>query len=139
MNPRIGVIAISALTLLWACATNYAPLVTGPGASPGAKTHNAEGMTHYKMGHWDVAKGHFEAAVKAEPDRAEPHYNLGLALHRLGSHSEATAHFKKAGELAPNNPDITGSHVYRHHVRSGGHGEAHADCCGLRSGPSYGY
>ena len=32
--------------------------------------HNQEGMKHYKMGHWEIAKQHFEAASKADPGLA---------------------------------------------------------------------
>ena len=81
-----------------------------------AEQHNAAGIKHYKMGHWDVAKGHFEEAVEANPKLPEPHYNLALAFHQLGSHEEATKHFKHAAELAPNNPLITNSRVYKSHM-----------------------
>ena len=87
-----------------------------------------EGMVieHYNLGHWDVAKEHFEAAVKADPKLAEAHYNLALAFHKLGAHAEATAHFKEAAELAPSNTAITDSSAYWSHVRSsrdyGGYG-----------------
>jgi Tfp pilus assembly protein PilF len=104
--------------LLGACATSGPPLVTPPGADPGAAKHNAEGIEHYNLGHWDVAKEHFEAAVKADPKLAEAHYNLALAFHKLGAHAEATAHFKKAAELAPSNTAITDSSAYRSHVRT---------------------
>jgi len=85
-------------------------------ADPAAAKHNAEGIEHYNLGHWDVARGHFEAAIKADPKLAEPHYNLALALHRLGAHGEATTHLRKAAELAPGDRAITGSSAYRYHV-----------------------
>ncbi len=119
----VGVLGISAL--LVACETASPPLVTAVGAAAAAAKHNAEGIEHFNMGHWDVAKGHFEAAIKADPMLAEPHYNLALALHNLGVHGEATTHFKKAVELGPSNPAITRSRVYQHHVAptpSGGGG-----------------
>ncbi|MFQ5992598.1 MAG: tetratricopeptide repeat protein, partial [Nitrospiraceae bacterium] len=101
------------------------PLTTWSGASSSANMHNLEGIKHYQMGHWDVAKGHFEEAIQEEPNVAEPHYNLALALHQLGAHEEATVHFKKAAELAPDDRAITQSRVYLHHVaprRSSGGG-----------------
>ena len=109
-------ICCATLVFLVGCATPARPLVTGAAASTSAAEHNNEGIKHYQMGHWDVAEEHFQEAVKADPELAEPHYNLALALHQMGSHDEATAHFKKAAELAPNNPAITQSGVYRHHV-----------------------
>lgn len=104
--------------LLTACATASLPLATHAGADPGAAKHNAEGIAEYNLGHWDAAKAHFEAAVQADPTLAEAHYNLALAFHKLGAHAEATAHLKKAAELAPGNTAITNSRVYRSHVRS---------------------
>jgi Tfp pilus assembly protein PilF len=79
------------------------------------------GIEHYKMGddeygHWYTAKDYFEDAIKAEPLRAEPHFNLALTLDKLGEHAEATAEFKKAAALAPENAAITRSEAYRRHV-----------------------
>lgn len=116
MNPFILGSVLSLFVLLGACATPYPPLATTPGADPGAAKHNVEGIEHYNMGHWDVAMGHFEAAIKADPTLAEAHYNLALTLHNLGKHEEATTHFKEAAKLAPRNAAITDSGVYWRHV-----------------------
>ena len=111
------------LTVVSGCATPAKPLATGTEASASAAEHNNEGIKHYQMGHWDVAKEHFQSAVQADPALAEPHYNLALSLHEMGSHKEATMHFKKAGELAPDNPAITESGAYMYHMapRGGGY------------------
>ena len=116
MQLKFAITAVGIMTMLSACATPSPPLTTGPAASSSAHMHNQEGMKHYQMGHWDVAKKHFEEAIAAEPTLAEPHYNLALALHQLGAHEEATAQFKKAAELAPDDPAITQSCVYKYHV-----------------------
>jgi Tfp pilus assembly protein PilF len=116
MRVFTAVIVLSMLTLLMACETASPPLTTAVGAAAAAAKHNTEGIEHFNMGHWDVAKGHFEAAIKADPMLAEPHYNLALALHNLGVHGEATTHFKKAVELGPRNSAITESRAYQHHV-----------------------
>ena len=118
MNRFTLVVILSLSALLGAGATSGPLLATPPGADPGAAKHNAEGIEHYNLGHWDVAKEHFEAAVNADPKLAEAHYNLALAFHKLGAHAEATAHFKKAAELAPSNTAITDSSAYGSHVRS---------------------
>lgn len=108
---------LSAAVLVWACAGGPSlPLPTGSGADPTVAQHNAEGMEHYEMGHWKEAKGHFEAAIQADPKSAEPHYNLALTLDKMGAHAEATAHFKQAAELAPGNRAIAQSRAYRSHV-----------------------
>ena len=65
MNRFTLVVILSLSALLGAGATSGPPLATPPGADPGAAKHNAEGIEHYNLGHWDVAKEHFEAAVKA--------------------------------------------------------------------------
>jgi len=77
---------------------------------------NNEGVDHYQQGHWDVAQEHFTKAVAANAALPEAHYNLALALDKLGNHGEATNHFKKALELAPDNPKIADSKILKAHV-----------------------
>lgn len=86
-----------------------------PASSPG-RADNDEGASHYKQGHWDVATDWFKKAVKADPNLAEAHYNLALALDKMGKHDEATAAFKKAIELAPTNPAIKDSPILKKHL-----------------------
>jgi len=117
MRLTVVVSTLFSFALLVACATPSRPLITTPGADVSAAKHNAEGIEHYNMGHWDVAKKHFEAAIKSDPKAAEPQYNLALTLHELGVHSQATDYFKKAAELAPGNTAITESSAYRSHTR----------------------
>jgi Flp pilus assembly protein TadD len=85
-------------------------------ASSAGRMDNDEGVGHYKQGHWDVSEGHFRKAVKADPNLAEAHYNLGLALDKMGKHDEATTEFKKAAELAPTNPAIKDSAILKKHI-----------------------
>jgi tetratricopeptide (TPR) repeat protein len=85
-------------------------------ASSAGRADNDEGVGHYKQGHWDVSEGHFRKAVKADPNLAEAHYNLGLTLDKMGKHDEATAEFKKAAELAPANPAIKDSAILKKHI-----------------------
>ena len=49
-------------------------------ASSTARTDNDEGVGHYQQGHWDVAMGHFQKAVKADANSAVVHYNVALVL-----------------------------------------------------------
>lgn len=44
--------------------------------------HNDEGIQSYRQGQWEAAKEHFEDAIMADPDLAEPHYNLALTPPR---------------------------------------------------------
>ncbi len=118
MNLIRCAVALSLAVLQSACADTSVPLATTPGSNATAAKHNSEGIAQYEMGHWSVARDHFASAIEADPNLAESHFNLALTLHKLVLHSEATTHFKKAAELAPNNSVITQSRVYRTHTAS---------------------
>lgn len=106
-------VAGSLVILHYACAATPDTLPAPPGSNASAARHNSDGIVHYEMGHWSIAKDHFVSAVEADPNLAESHFNLALALDKLNLQSEATTHFKKAAELAPANSAITESSVYR--------------------------
>lgn len=91
------------------------PLTTASGSS--AKAHNDEGIEHYNQGHWDIAYEHFQEAVKADRASAEAHYNLALALDKMGRHGEAANHFKMAADLGKENPDIQRSKILQAHLK----------------------
>jgi Flp pilus assembly protein TadD len=86
-----------------------------PASSAGA-SHNAEGIDHYKQGHWGVAADHFGAAAKADPKLAQAHYNLALAMDKQGNHKEATQHFDEALKLAPQEKAIADSPILKGHL-----------------------
>lgn len=94
--------------------TPDAPLIAP--ASSAARMENDEGVGHYQQGHWDVAMEHYQKAVKADPNSAVVHYNVALTLDKMGKHEDATASFKKALELAPNDPAIKDSEILKKHV-----------------------
>ena len=95
-----------------------------PGANTALKTssgtlgqmENDEGVSHYQQGHWDIAEVHFRKSLEVDPGLAKAHFNLGLALDKLGKHGDATASFKKAKELAPNDPQIAQSPILKAHL-----------------------
>ncbi|MCH6558596.1 MAG: tetratricopeptide repeat protein [Nitrospirae bacterium] len=86
-----------------------------PAGSPG-QAENDEGVGQYKQGNWDVAAGHFRKAVKADAKLAEAHFNLAMSLDKLGTHGEATEHFRQAADLAPDNPKIKDSANLKKHI-----------------------
>jgi Flp pilus assembly protein TadD len=105
---------ISSLVLLqYACAAQNPPLSAPPDSNAAAARHNSDGIVHYENGQWSIARDHFASAIEADPNLAEAHYNLGLALNKLNLQPEATTHFKKAAELAPANNAIIQSSAYR--------------------------
>ncbi len=118
MNLVRVAVALSLAVLQSACAAASLPLAIPPESNATAAQHNAEGIAQYNMGQWSVARDHFASAIEADPNLAESHFNLALALDKLDLHSEATTHFKRAAELAPGNSSITESNVYRRHTAS---------------------
>ena len=89
-------------------------------AVEGSKAESAitDGIAHYNKSHWDVAEKHFREAVKADPESAEAHYDLALALDKVGNHTSAIEHFKKAQELGKDNPDIQNSPILHGHLKA---------------------
>ena len=106
-------VASGLVILQYACAAMNPPLSAPPGSNSTAAQHNSDGIVLYESENWSIAKDHFTSAIEADPNLAEAHFNLGLALNKLNLQSEATAHFKKAAELAPANSAIVQSGAYR--------------------------
>jgi Flp pilus assembly protein TadD len=93
-----------------------APLAAPGGAAGDVATAISNGNSHYAQGHHDVAAGHYEKALTADPNSAEAHFNLALALDQMGHHEEAAVHFEEANRLGANNPAITGSEILKKHI-----------------------
>jgi tetratricopeptide (TPR) repeat protein len=53
------------------------------------------------------AIGHYEQALRIKPDYAHAHYNLGVALEKLGRTQEAIQHYEQALRIKP---DFTQAH-----------------------------
>ncbi|HJT21937.1 MAG TPA: tetratricopeptide repeat protein [Nitrospira sp.] len=120
MSTRLAVTAAVLSLVLW--SVSWADM--GKGAMPlkaasgsKAEAHISEGIEHYDKGHWDVAKKHFTEGAKADPQSAEAHYDVALVLDKMGDHSGAIEHFKKAHELGKNNSDIQNSEILKKHLK----------------------
>lgn len=100
----------------WAAMGTTAPPLKAAGGSK-AEAHIAEGIEHYNLGHMDVALKHFQAAVKDDPQSAEAHYNVALALDKTGDHKTATEHFKMAAALGANKAEIQNSGILKSHLK----------------------
>ncbi len=84
-------------------------------SSPGQADNDA-GVKHYKERRWDLAEQQFRKAVQADEKLTEAHYNLGLALDKLGDHEGAAASFKRVTELSPKNSPLRDSVILKEHV-----------------------
>jgi len=93
------------------------PLNLPAESDPEANTHNEEGISHYKEGHFDIALKHFREAGKIQSEIGEIHFNEALALDKLGDHGDAAKHFKVAEENANGNTLILESKILLAHTR----------------------
>ena len=61
--------------------------------------------TWEQVSHWKNSITIFKHAIKINPDSAEPHYNLGVALVAEGKNEEAIYHYKIAIKINPDSAD----------------------------------
>jgi TonB family protein len=62
------------------------------------------GVSLFHTGDVDGAIEELTTFLKIEPNDAEGHYDLRVALRQRGRHSEAQAQFREAARIEPNNP-----------------------------------
>lgn len=103
----------------WGCATASKEEVVTL-LAPNGSVHKAvqameDGNRLFKASEWAAAKAQYEAAIAAQPTMAEAHYNLALALERLGNKKAAYDHYIKAATLAPGHRIIWDSPPLRKH------------------------
>ena len=58
-------------------------------------------MTLRQVGRIPEAIEHLEHALRVEPDFAEAHYNLGVALEQMGRIEAAIGHYEQALRIKP--------------------------------------
>lgn len=73
------------------------------------QTFLAEGNRFFREGRWEGARQQFQLAVQAQPDLAEAHYNLALAMDKMGDDQGAKPYYIKAANLAPGHKVIWNS------------------------------
>lgn len=117
---RSSLVFLSLTFVLFSCVGDPEPppqpTLNAPGGSnPAAVTALNEGNQRFAEGRWGAAKVQFERAMMAQPDLAEAHYNLALALERLGDHEQARQHYIEAANLAPGHKVIWDSPPLRRH------------------------
>ena len=112
----LGIVTMAFVLGLSGCFQQPVPLAILPLEEPEAAALNLKGIDRYQVGEWETSLEFFQSALRVNPALVEAHFNAALALHQLGRHREATLHFQRAGELAPENQSITGSTLYRNHL-----------------------
>ena len=75
-------------------------------------------MLLYDQQKYYLAAWEFEYAIKAMPERPEPHNNLGLVYEAVGRFEEAISAYQCAADLDPTNPQFLGN-LLRAKIRSG--------------------
>ena len=97
-------------------AVGIALKAPGDAENKDAARKNDEGLSHLVQEHWEKSNQFFREAIKADPNLAVAHFNLGLSLDELGQHPEASEHFRKAKELAPDDPRISENEILMKHL-----------------------
>ena len=73
--------------------------------SPCWMAHNNLGLVLEHAGMVREAIGHYEQALRIQPEYAEAHNNLGMALAQLGRMPEAVAHWEQALRIKPHDAE----------------------------------
>jgi Flp pilus assembly protein TadD len=98
------------LFLSTACGKSASqPLTVLPapsGIKPEAAAQLDRGNGLFASRDWTGAEQAFRQAIAADPGVAEAHYNLAIALDRMGKQAEAKKHYIEAANLAPGNKVI---------------------------------
>ena len=117
MRNQNAALMLVIIALMAGCAgPQRLPVTTLPipsGASAKAAGLMAEGDRLFKTGDWTGAGQAYQAATAQQPDLAEAHYNLAVALERMGNKDEARKHYVTAANLAPGNKVIWDSPPFR--------------------------
>lgn len=113
LGQRMVMSVITAFFVACTSTPPPTPLPAPPESIPAAATHNKDGLQLFAEGKIHLAGNAFQAALAADPNMAEAHYNLALTLVSTGSRDEAEHHFIEAANLAPGHKIIWDSPALR--------------------------
>ncbi|SNS01125.1 TPR repeat-containing protein [Humidesulfovibrio mexicanus] len=90
----------------WDKALEFAQMAAK--AEPGnPDAHRAMGMVRFERKEYAEAKKSFDIVLKAAPDDALAHYNMGILLkHYMQKSAEGDAHFRRVVQLNPKDSDV---------------------------------
>jgi tetratricopeptide (TPR) repeat protein len=70
-----------------------------------AQIYMRRGFCHFVLGHMEIARADYQAAIRIEPGNYVGHLLLGRLLRNEGQYEAALAAINKSVELQPNNPE----------------------------------
>jgi Flp pilus assembly protein TadD len=109
MRPMMPIAMLMILVLSGCASERPVPVETlraPAGTAPALAEAMERGNRQFAAHDWRGAKDTYAGVIRADPSMAEAHYNLALALDRLGDKAEARKHYVQAANLAPGNKVI---------------------------------
>ena len=106
---RLGWLVMAMLTMVGCAGPRKAeirPLHAPPGTGAAVSQQLEQGNQLLGKEDWAGAREAYLATIRADQTLAEAHYNLALALEKLGHKAEAMKHYGTAANLAPGNKVI---------------------------------
>jgi type IV pilus assembly protein PilF len=99
------IIALLALALA-GCVTTTTGAQPAQSSPKEAAEYNMQlGIGYLRQDKPQLARSKLETAIKLDPDLATAHAALGVVFERLEDPAGAERHYRRAAELAPQNPD----------------------------------
>ncbi len=108
-------VALAFLAFPFTAIAGEGPMELPAGVKDGG--HNMEGIIAWNKKDYMGALEHFAEASGATGGKVgETHFNEAICLDKLGSHGEATMHFKAAKKNANGNAKILNSPILNGHI-----------------------